>query len=84
MKILKQNDLQEIASFLIEKGYDQSDITILIDVKTKQMLNRISDDYFYRNAVDKSEEPPTDNEEININIGEVKFKYVYSEKEVSE
>ena len=81
-KILRGEDLSEIASWLIENGYSDANLKILIRVKDKQMLQNINDDYFYRFAhnddtTDKNANRDAD--QIDVNIGGIDFQYVVDE-----
>ena len=85
-KILKGEDLSEIASWLIENGYSDANLKIVIRVKDKQTLKNINDDYFYRfdhyplNEGEKNNENTNrDAEEIVVNIGGIDFQYVVDE-----
>jgi len=80
-KILNKDDLLEIAEFFMEKGYGNN-ITVNIELPDKKTINRVNEDYYYKlnqgnkNNVVEIEEV----EELNINIGGVKFKYFVEEK----
>lgn len=85
-KILKGEDLSEIASWLIENGYSDANLKILIKVKDKQMLKNINDDYFYRFAHYKLEDGDENKEntnrdadQIDVNIGGIDFQYIVDE-----
>ena len=76
-KILKAEDLMEISSFLIEKGFDQG-ITIEIAVDSIDTLKKINDDFFFRfefGTEGKDNTEPEIGDDIIINIGGVKFRY---------
>ena len=79
-KILKYDDLIEISNLLCERGFDYNNVTIEINIKTKKMLNRISNDFFYRSGKPETEKP-TDIREFMVNVNGVKFKYTCDEKE---
>lgn len=83
MKVLKYEELADIAAFLSEKGYNIENLTILIDTGTNKMLQRVNEDYFYRFSNPGNGETPEDVSEVKVNIGGTNFKYVSSE-EVSE
>lgn len=85
-KILKGEDLSEIASWLIENGYSDAGLKIVIKVKDKQTLKNINDDYFYRFAHyplnennENNDNAERDAEEIDVNIGGIDFQYVVDE-----
>ena len=75
-RILKGEDLIEIASFLVEKGFDQG-ITVNISVDDKATLDKVNEDFFYRFASDEKTEgtPPEVGDELLINVSGIKFRY---------
>ena len=79
-KILKYDDLMKISNLLAEAGCVYDNVTLVIDIHTKKMLNRINDDFFFR-CSKKEEERVSDVNEINISVNGVKFKYVCPEDE---
>lgn len=80
-RILKGEDLMEIATFLMEKKFD-SNIIVEIEVEDEDTLKRINEDYFYRYSNKDRENITTDEiEDICINIAGVRFKYVLKNKE---
>jgi len=82
--ILKYEDLLKIEEFLRENEMDSGNISIVMDIKTQQRLNRIAADYFHRlNPGVNSDESITELENVNINIGNVLFTYKLN-KEVDE
>ena len=85
-KILKGEDLSEIASWLIENGYSDANLKIVIKVKDKQTLKNINDDYFYRFAhyslnegSENNDNANRDAEEVDVNIGGIDFQYIVDE-----
>ena len=74
--LLTSNDLEKIASMLNENGYGDSNITIVINVKSKNALSRINEDFFYRN---NQEGTPPDVDEVNVDVGGTHFKYIANE-----
>lgn len=72
--VLKGEQLLEIARFLTEKGYDQG-VSIEIEVENKAMLQKINDDFYYRYAGGEGEAPKDEIDDVQINIGGVKFRY---------
>ena len=73
-KILKGEDLIEIAKFLIDNGYDQG-ICVEIAVDDVAMLKKINDDFYYRYASGEGSAPTEDIDDVNVNISGVKFRY---------
>jgi len=74
--LLGSNDLEKIAGLLEENGYGDSNLTITINVRSKDILSRINDDFFYRNNVEGT---PPEVDEVNVDVGGVHFKYVVDE-----
>jgi hypothetical protein len=78
--VLKYEDLLKIEEFLRESGYDNGKITIVMDIETQERLNRINRDYFYK--VNKTGTPNEgDVGNLNIQIGNVMFRYQLRDKE---
>jgi len=75
-KILNKDDLLEIAEFFMEKGYGNN-VTVNIELPDQKTMSRVNEDYYYKLNQDakNSEANLEEIEELNINIGGVKFKY---------
>ena len=74
--MLNTDDLEKISELLEDNGYGQSNLTVVIPVQSKSILSRINDDFFYRNNQDGT---PPDVDEINVSVGNVRFKYIVEE-----
>ena len=74
--VLKSDDLEKIAALLSDNGYKDSNITIVINARTKDILDRVNEDFFYRN---NQEGTPPDVNEVNVDINGIHFKYVVEE-----
>ncbi len=74
--IITIDDLNKITDLLIENNYGAYGITISIPVRSKEILSRINDDFYYRN---NGEGTPPDVEEINVEISGIKFRYYINE-----
>lgn len=74
--VLTISDLEKIASMLNDEGFGESNLTVIIKVRNKDILSRINDDFFYRN---NAEGTPPDVDEVNVAMGGVNFKYVVEE-----
>lgn len=72
--VLKYDDLVTISNALTELGYDQSNITVNIGIRTKKRLNRLNDDFFYKSGLPE-EERVKDVSEINVVIGGISYHY---------
>ena len=75
--ILTADDLEKIAGLLEENGYIDKNITVVINVKNKETLSRINDDFYYRN---NQEGVPPDVDEVNVTVSNTRFKYVVEEQ----
>lgn len=74
--LLNSNDLEKMAALLEDNGYGASNITVVIGVRSHEILSRVNEDYYYRN--NESGNPPAV-DEVNVSIGNIKFKYVVEE-----
>lgn len=74
----RYEDLLPLTEFISEKYPSFYPISIVITLpKEKQILEKINEDYFYRlNPEGKKEDIRTDIEEVIVNIGGIKVKYV--------
>lgn len=71
--LLTSEDLEKIASLLEDGGYGTSDIMIVINVQSQGILDKINEDFFYRN---NQEGTPPKVDEVKVSVGNVNFKYV--------
>jgi len=74
--VISSDDLVKISELLAENGYSSTDITVVINVRSNEILKRINDDFYYRNNDGGT---PPDVDEINVNVGGINFKYVVEE-----
>ena len=74
--MLNAEDLEKISELLEDNGYGQSNVIVVIPVQSKSILSRINDDFFYRN---NEEGTPPDVDEVNVKVGNVRFKYMVEE-----
>jgi len=80
MAILKYEDLCKIAQFMVDNGYDKYGLTIKSVVHTKESINKINEDFFYRFKKDKDDKStPIECDQVNVNIGGVTFNYSLKE-----
>lgn len=75
MQIIKYDDVLKIASFLKENGYDKYGLTISSVIETKDMLNKINEDFYYR-IYGNNNEKPMYSDEINISVEGINFNYI--------
>lgn len=78
MSILKYEDVVKITQFLHDNGYDGYPIVIENKVRTKAILDKVNEEYFYRSNPD-TEATPDQCDEVNINVNGYTFKYTVSE-----
>lgn len=77
MSIINIDELIKLSQFLIENDYHKKNITVNFGIKTRELLNRINEDIYYRNTEKK--ETLKDVDEIILNINGITFKYVLDE-----
>lgn len=75
-QLIKLDNLIELSNLLLENGYSSNDMTIVINVHTEELLKRINEDIYYRNNKDNNTPINENVEEINVNINDIKFKYI--------
>lgn len=75
-KIPKLEDLFKIAECINKNGLNCEDITVNIKVKTPQLLNKLNEEFFFKNVKEDNEsECPQSVDEIVLNINNITFKY---------
>lgn len=72
--VLKYDDLIKLSNSITELGYDHSNITVNIGIRTRERLNRLNDDFFFKSGLPE-EQRITDVSEININVGGITYHY---------
>ncbi len=70
--MIRYEDIQKIAAFLKNEGYDKEKLCINIEVPNKGTINKINEDLFYRLG---HKGTPIDCEQINAVIEGIKFTY---------
>ena len=76
-KVLKLDDLAKIYGALDEEGYGDSGLEIVIRVRSKEILSKVNEEFYYENS--KEGEPP-EVDEVNVQIGGINFKYIVKEE----
>lgn len=74
---LNGDDLYQIA-FAIKnaiKNFDYNNINIIIKTPP-EMINKINEDFYYRNNPNSSQVELDDVDEIDVNVNDIKFKYI--------
>jgi len=79
--VLNFEDVIDIAQFLVERGLNNNGITISVELESKELLDKINEDFFYRitNGENYKALDP-DITEVNLNIEGIDFKYYIKEK----
>ena len=72
--VLEYSDLMEIAGFLINNKYDVAGISVELPLDSKEMLEKINEDFFYRTENGNSNLNPNVSEVI-VNVGGINFRY---------
>ena len=80
INVLKYEDLLKIEEFLRENEMDNGHISIVMGIGTQERLNRISKDYYYKLNPGGDDAPNYDIDNLNIQIGNVKFTYKLMEE----
>lgn len=80
-KVLRTEDLFKIESLLSEEGYGDCGLEIVIRVRSKEILDRVNEEFYYSN---NKEGTPPDVDDVNVLIGGTRFKYVVDEEKDAE
>lgn len=73
-KNLSISDILSIAKYMDENGLIGNNITININVDSKETLRKLNEDFYYRlNTVDENVD--FDNDEFIVNVCGLKFRY---------
>ncbi len=76
--IIKYDKVMELAYLLKDNGFDKYGFSIVTEVDTKEQLNKLNEDFFYKIPENK-EKTPDYGDEISVNVGGIAFKYVIKE-----
>jgi hypothetical protein len=83
MQYLTHKDLLKITGFLYDNDYIDCGITIETEIATKEMLDKINEDFFYRYVKQEDNDlKPEYGDVVTINMNGVKFRYKLSEDAV--
>lgn len=77
--LLKLDDLIELSNLLIKNGFTNNDLTIVIEVHTDELMKKINEELYFKSRTEENNNEPINVnsvQEINVNIGDVKYKYV--------
>lgn len=77
-KLLKLDNLIELSNLLLKNGYSNEDMTIVIGVHTDELMKKINEELYFKSRTDDNGGDPIVNDvkEIDVNVGNVKYKYV--------
>ena len=75
-QLIKLDNLIELSNLLLENGDSSNDMTLFLHVVTQELLKRIYEVIYYRYQIDYDSPINEDVEEINVNINDIKFKYI--------
>lgn len=79
-KNLSISDILSIAKYMDENGLIGNNITININVDSKETLRKLNEDFYYRlNTVDENVD--FDNDEFIVNVCGLKFKYMLTDED---
>ena len=75
-QLIKLDNLIELSNLLLENGYSNDSMAIVINVHTNELLKKINEDIYYRNKEENSQPINENVDEIDININGINFKYI--------
>ena len=85
MQYITHDDMMKIVGFFLENGYGDYGITVETEIPTKDMLDRLNEDFFYRYVKDKDEDiKPDYGDVVNVNMNGIKFRYKIKEENADE
>lgn len=82
-KMLKLEDAIELASLLHDNGYSDAGITIVINLKSDELLNKVNEDFYFKNNNENKQGEIEHVDEIVLNINGITFKYIAENEERS-
>ena len=75
-RVLKVEDLVKIHAAMNEAGYGEDSFEIILKVRSQEVLNKINEEFYYNGT---KEGTPPEAEEVAVDVGNIKFKYVVEE-----
>lgn len=82
MKLLKFDDIQNLAELIHDAGYDDAEITIETKIPNRSSFDKLNEDFYYRShSDDKEKGVPETADIINVAIGDIKFRYILKEED---
>lgn len=75
--LFKLDNLIELSNLLLKNGFSNDDMVISIHVHSDELMYKINEELYYKSSEENKETLPQDNiDEIDVNIGGIKYKYV--------
>lgn len=75
--LFKLDNLIELSNLLLKNGFSNDDMVISIHVHGDELMHKINEELYYKSSEENKETLPQDNiNEIDVNIGGIKYKYV--------
>ena len=72
-KILKPDDILKMQKFFQDNDYDIPNMQVVIEVNSEEALKKINEEYYF---MQNKEGEPAETDEVNVCIGNVRYKYV--------
>ena len=73
-RLLTKEDIYTIQELLDDAGYGDCGLEILIKVRTRDILNKVNEEFYYGSEGNESA-PPDDVDKVVVVMGGVKFRY---------
>lgn len=80
-KILTYGDVMEISRLLSESGYNKYGLKITTSVSTKEEMERVNEEFFYRTHSKDDGVKPEDCDTVTLNVNGIEFKYIIDNAE---
>lgn len=75
--LFKLDNLIELSNLLLKNGFSNDDMVISIHVHSDELMHKINEELYYKSSEENKETLPQDNiDEIDVNVGGIKYKYV--------
>ena len=73
--IIKYDKMMDLVYLLKENGFDKYNFTITSEVNTREQLNKLNEDFFYK-LPENADKTPEYGDEISVNFDGITFRYV--------
>ena len=74
-KILKYQDIIEMANILAERGFGGYDLKIVTEAPSRESFNKLNEDFFYRSTNGEKERELGEFDEISVKYNGFDFVY---------